>query len=417
MKYASVYLMLICAVFGFSPMVSAKSCHAASSQGQAGLSCGPAPVNGGVSQAAGQVTGTKPGQVGSPTIQTSNQNPPTRQPVTTTPDLPKAPIEGPKADPVLSPDPVVPPPAVSMDMTADVLPPVAPIIVAPPATLQLTPVLAPPQAPPAPTPQQAPMLIPPVVQQTAPSMPPPQVPQQTPALAPPLAPPTPKPQQTPMLIPPVVQQTAPSMPPPQVPQQTPVLAPPLAPPAPTPQQTPMLIPPVVQQAAPSMPPPQVPQQIPVAVPVPLVMTVPDGVNTSAPRSAPSGQKGAPSDYVTSRPRPLAATGPDKVNSAKQEPVLVSTADAATANQNEKMITVMPGRQLPNQYPSFSVNSATPNRTCIVSGMERRKTVQANGVETYQGTLPTFRMIVTELADIPAWHPLDSGCVISVTHKR
>ena len=53
----------------------------------------------------------------------------------------------------------------------------------------------------------------------------------------------------------------------------------------------------------------------------------------------------------------------------------------------------------------------------MSGLERRKTVESSGSTTYQGTLPTFRMVVAELADLPAWHPIDSGCVVSITHKR
>jgi hypothetical protein len=98
-------------------------------------------------------------------------------------------------------------------------------------------------------------------------------------------------------------------------------------------------------------------------------------------------------------------------------VLVITSGAKTANRNEKMITVEPGRQAANNYPTFNVDSATPNRVCVVSGLERRKTVQSNGAATYQGTLPTFRMVATELADLPAWHPIDSGCVVSITHKK
>jgi len=126
----------------------------------------------------------------------------------------------------------------------------------------------------------------------------------------------------------------------------------------------------------------------------------------------------------SRPSPLQ---PRKVAS-KPEPKsneVVSTSsskleltqNASTAMQNNQMITVSPGRQSPTDYPTFNVNSTTANRACVVSGLERRKSTDSNGVTTYQGTLPTFRMVATELADLPSWHSVDAGCMVSVTHKR
>lgn len=185
--------------------------------------------------------------------------------------------------------------------------------------------------------------------------------------------------------------------------------------------------------------------------MPVVMTVPPtpgsppsrhvAPNKPMPATSVSNQPVPATPYVTPRPQPLSRTVAVGSTSSAQpststaasgvtvdassaarvtkskEPALVVTADAATASKNEKMITVSPGRQAANDYPSFNVDSSTPNRTCVVSGFERRKTVGANGVETYQGTLPSFRMVVTEVADLPAWHPLDAGCVISVTHKR
>ena len=96
--------------------------------------------------------------------------------------------------------------------------------------------------------------------------------------------------------------------------------------------------------------------------------------------------------------------------------LLLTQDASTAIRNEKMITIVPGRQDPSNYPSFNVDSETASRICIVSGLERRKSIDAYGVVTYQGELPTFRMVTTELADLPAWHPIESGCIISATYK-
>jgi hypothetical protein len=104
-------------------------------------------------------------------------------------------------------------------------------------------------------------------------------------------------------------------------------------------------------------------------------------------------------------------------SITSKPDLVVTPKGETASKNNNMITAKPGRQDPKNYPVFAVGGETGHRNCVVSGMERRRTIKADGVETYQGALPSFRMVVTEVADIPAWHPMDSGCIISVTHRR
>jgi hypothetical protein len=213
-----------------------------------------------------------------------------------------------------------------------------------------------------------------------------------------------------------------------VPQQTPVAVPPMVP-----QQTPMAVPPIVQQQTPMLIPPTVPQQTPVLVPVPVTMKVPPKVVGAVPptpqaKPVPSqvvttiSAPAQPNGYVTPRPKPNSqvsgkVVAPAALETVSVMPVLVVTPEAATASRNEKMITVVPGRQAANNYPTFNVDSAAPNRACVVSGLERRKTVETNGMTTYEGTLPTFRMVTVELADLPAWHPLDSGCVISVTHKR
>jgi hypothetical protein len=522
-KVKSLFL-IVAALVVIEPLLStsavAKSCNAASAQGRGGLTCGPAPLNSN-NQVTGQVTGTKPSQVGAPSIGTSNQNPATKPPVTTVPaTLPKAPTEGPKPDPILAQPPT--PPSRSPDMPPGTPVPVSGIVnvvappltpqfvpptphpvpmVAPPLVPQPTPMLVPPQVPqPVPVavppmvpqqipmavpplvPQQTPMAVPPLVPQPTPMLVPPQVPQpvpvavppmvpqQTPMAVPPLVPqPTPMlvppqvpqqvpvavppmvPQQTPMAVPPLVPQQTPMLVPPQVPQQVPVAVPPMVPqqipmavPPLVPQQTPMLVPPQVPQQVPVAIPPMVPQQTPMAVPplvpqptpvlvpVPVKMNVPPKVTASVPspvRTPPVnpsvGVGGTPhtEGYVTPRPKPLNAKSPSKVPPStvpvgmSTKPVLVITSDSTTAIRNEKMITVEPGRQAANNYPTFNVDSATPNRVCVVSGMERRKTVESNGSATYQGTLPTFRMVAVEVADLPAWHPIDSGCVVSITHKR
>ena len=423
-------LLIVAAFVAIESLLSvpavAKSCNAASSQGRGGLSCGPAPVTSN-SQATGQVTGTKPSQVGAPSIGTSNQNPATKPPATTLPAaLPKAPTEGPKPDPILAQPPT--PPSRSPDAAPGTPVPVSGIVnvVAPPLTTQFvppTPHPVPMVAPPL-VPQAVPMIVPPLVPQPVPMAVPPMIPQQTPVAVPTLVP-----QQTPMLIPPQVPQQAPVAVPPMTPQQTPVAVPTLVP-----QQTPLLIPPAgTPQQAPVAVPQMAQQQTPVLVPVPVKMNVPPKVMASVPSPArvppanlpvaASGSAPRADGYVTPRPKPVSSTASDKAAgssapaSTSAQPVLVITSEATTANRNEKMITVEPGRQAANNYPTFNVDSATPNRVCVVSGVERRKTVQSNGSATYQGTLPTFRMIAAEVADIPAWHPIDSGCVVSITHKR
>ena len=288
----------------------------------------------------------------------------------------------------------------------------------PPKVDQQTPMRIPPKVD-----QQTPMLIPPKVDQQTPMLIPPKVDQQTPMLIPPKVD-----QQTPMRIPPKVDQQTPMRIPPKVDQQTPMLIPPKVD-----QQTPMLIPPKVDQQTPMLIPPKAEQKTPVLVPVPIKMKVPQksigsvpSPNLPTPVNPPltKGGSGPSADgYVTPRPKPISSTPSAKAAAASApastsaQPVLVITPDATTANRNDKMITVEPGRQAANNYPTFNVDSATPNRVCVVSGLERRKTVESSGSTTYQGTLPTFRMVVAELADLPAWHPIDSGCVVSITHKR
>lgn len=179
--------------------------------------------------------------------------------------------------------------------------------------------------------------------------------------------------------------------------------------------------------------PKDPQQIPVPVPIPVEMKAPPKVTNGSPPTpkvnmAPSLVVTSVPDqvqtqtYVTNRPKPnknpqIKSDLPNASTGSNAPPQLVITPDAATATRNDRMITIGPARQAANNYPTFSIDSATPNRVCVISGLERRKTVEANGSTTYQGTLPTFRMVTAEVADLPAWHPLDSGCVISVTHKR
>ena len=280
--------------------VIAKNCNANNPHGQGGLNCGSA-------QVTGQVVGTKPGQVGAPSILTANQN---SQPKPSAP-TPLAPPMRPAEIPAkLAPEPGQPaPPAI----------PQPPIASAP--TVGQTKVVS--------------------------ANPPPQV------------------------VPPVI---------------TPLV------------QQPRLV------AEPGQPaPPAIPQP-----PIASAPTVGQTKVASAPTLRPRPIKISPI-VIDAQSSSYTSFTPSKEN-------LLLTQDASTAIRNEKMITIVPGRQDPSNYPSFNVDSETASRICIVSGLERRKSIDAYGVVTYQGELPTFRMVTTELADLPAWHPIESGCIISATYK-
>ena len=288
--------------------VIAKNCNANNPHGQGGLNCGSA-------QVTGQVVGTKPGQVGAPSILTANQN---SQPKPSAP-TPLAPPMRPAEIPAkLAPEPGQP---------------------APPAIPQ-------PAFQPAPTDSKtniASVINPPAV----------------------------------------VQPLSPA-----------VIAPPMRP-----AEIPAKLAPEPGQPAP----PAIPQP-----PIASAPTVGQTKVASAPTLRPRPIKISPI-VIDAQSSSYTSFTPSKEN-------LLLTQDASTAIRNEKMITIVPGRQDPSNYPSFNIDSETASRICIVSGLERRKSIDAYGVVTYQGELPTFRMVTTELADLPAWHPIESGCIISATYK-
>jgi hypothetical protein len=339
--------------------VIAKNCNANNPHGQGGLNCGSA-------QVTGQVVGTKPGQVGAPSILTANQN---SQPKPSAP-TPLAPPMRPAEIPAkLAPEPGQPaPPAIPQPAfqpaPTDSKTNIASVI-NPPAVVQpLSPaVIAPPMRP-----AEIPAKLAPEPGQPAP----PAIPQ------PPIA-------------------SAPTV------GQTKVVSA-----NPPPQVVPPVITPLVQQprlvAEPGQPaPPAIPQP-----PIASAPTVGQTKVASAPTLRPRPMKISPI-VIDAQSSSYTSFTPSKEN-------LLLTQDASTAIRNEKMITIVPGRQDPSNYPSFNVDSETASRICIVSGLERRKSIDAYGVVTYQGELPTFRMVTTELADLPAWHPIESGCIISATYK-
>ena len=130
-----------------------------------------------------------------------------------------------------------------------------------------------------------------------------------------------------------------------------------------------------------------------------------------------------SDDVIVRPSPIAAIeeeSPEFFKSqqantvkAKDIPIVISEG-ANTANSNINMVTNTPGRQDPANYPRFLIESTGKIRECILSGFERRRIIDPSGEETYQGTLPSLRMVASDISDIPSWHAPESDCIISIS---
>lgn len=172
--------------------------------------------------------------------------------------------------------------------------------------------------------------------------------------------------------------TANELPPQQVPYQVPMAVPPQIP-----QPVPMLVPPQIPQITPQLvtAPPLNPSQ----TPVPLVINPPKEM-----------------------PVPLGSTS---------APVVEITDKGSSASYNQNMITNIPGRQLASSYAIFKNEATGTYRECVVSGLERRKIISANGEISYLGALPSFRTVSQEVADIPSWHPHEAGCIISLQHNK
>lgn len=124
-----------------------------------------------------------------------------------------------------------------------------------------------------------------------------------------------------------------------------------------------------------------------------------------------------------RPSPLVAISEEspeflklqQVNAVKAKDIpIVISEDANTASSNINMVTNTPGRQDPAAYPRFLIESTGKIRECILSGFERRRVIDSSGQETYQGTLPSLRMVASDISDIPSWHAPESDCIISIT---
>ncbi len=150
--------------------------------------------------------------------------------------------------------------------------------------------------------------------------------------------------------------------------------------------TPQLVPPMIPQLMPAAP-PIVPQRIP------QMVSANTPLNVSPPQNTP-----LPTQPVT-------------------KPQVEVTLKASSAGFNGNMIANAPGRQPADSYALFRNDATGAYRECVVSGLETRKVILANGEVVYRGTLPGFRTVSNEVADIPSWHPHEAGCIISIEHKK
>ena len=155
----------------------------------------------------------------------------------------------------------------------------------------------------------------------------------------------------------------------------------------------------------------------------MVSNAPKPFVNSTPVIRLSLDKPVASEDLIVRPSPMAAIkeeSPEFIKSqqinavkAKDIPIVISE-EANTANSNINMVTNTPGRQDPANYPRFLIESTGKIRECILSGFERRRIIDPSGEETYQGTLPSLRMVASDISDIPSWHAPESDCIISIS---
>lgn len=152
--------------------------------------------------------------------------------------------------------------------------------------------------------------------------------------------------------------------------------------------------------------------------VPTPSTVP-----KPPQSPPPGQSIVPALIPTQVP--VLVVAPKSSITSPQSPTAsgqgiqtaVQVSDkASSAAYNQNMIANNPGRQIPGHYAIFRNEDTGSYRECVVSGLERRKVVAADGSVTYRGAVPSLRTVSAELIDIPSWHPHEAGCIISLQHN-
>lgn len=145
----------------------------------------------------------------------------------------------------------------------------------------------------------------------------------------------------------------------------------------------------------------------------LPLDRPDQVENTLIRPSPIGKLSKESNVIENETPEFIKSQQANVSKAKDIPIVISQ-DANTAISNINMVTNTPGRQDPANYPRFLIESTGKIRECILSGFERRRVIDASGQETYQGTLPSLRMVAADISDIPSWHPPESDCIISIS---
>ncbi len=290
-----------------------------------------------------------------------------------------------------------------------------------------SPVLVPPLTPNQ-VPQRVPIAVPPKVPQL---QPPTAQPFPVPVLSPQLQP---IPQAVPLAVPPLVPQRIPQ------PQQTPtarpfpvpVLSPQLQP---TPQLIPIAVPPQVPQRSlqispvqiltPSRQPTPRPQAIPIAIPglVPQFLARPQ-----------------PKPSATPNPRPIAIPGrvpQPLVNPAKNQPTstkqtqpgptqrITAIAPAGSITyakthvksaQGPNYITDFPGRQPAHALPRHLDSTASEIWDCAVSGHGRRQPTNQRRGSQFSGALADINVVDAIAKDVPARHPQDPGCLVSIKRR-
>lgn len=250
----------------------------------------------------------------------------------------------------------------------------------------------------------------------------------------PLATPNPVPQQVqqaptlrPVAVPSLVPQRLNS--PQQVPQQVQQ--------APTPR--PVAVPPLVPQLSNS--PQQVPQQVqqaptlqPVATPslVPQLFSIPQRVpqqvqQTPTPTPVPTPQ-------LVPRPVPTATTstigippvrpgGTGQVAVVRGSSFLPATNTISHAPSHvdapniPQHVTDMPGRQKPHALPRHLDPSTGEIWDCTISGHGRRIRRAGGNTRSYAGAMTDIDVVDAIAKDLPARHPQDTGCLVSIKRRH
>ncbi len=230
---------------------------------------------------------------------------------------------------------------------------------------------------------------------------------------PPLPPslvPYPVPNPTPTPIPYKIPQLVPQ------PYPVPVLAPTLAPylvPKPTPNAVPNKIPQLVPQPYP------VPVLAPALAPYPVPNPTPNAVPGRVPQLAPQ---------LIARPVPLKkpVTGfqASLVQTGQRPPAGAGTSANASHStthleppRSNTHVSDKPGRQAPHDLPQHLDVSTGDIWDCAVSGHGRRRTAAGGRGTTLAGVFADIDVVDAIAKDVPARHPRDAGCLVSIKRKH